>query len=127
MHRFSKYHARKITVDGIAFDSKREAQRYTELKILERSGRISELKRQVKFVLIPTQRESSTGFYKKGKHKGEPKPGKILESECAYIADFVYYIGGEMIVEDAKGMRTRDYVIKRKLMLYQHGIKIKEV
>lgn len=128
MSRFSsKYHAKKVTVDGIVFDSKREAKRYSELKIMEKAGRITELRRQVKFVVIPTQRAASPGFFKKGARKGEPKPGKVLESECAYIADFVYYIGGELVVEDAKGMRTRDYVIKRKLMLYQHGIRVREV
>lgn len=128
MSRFaSKYHAQKVTVDGIVFDSKREAKRYSELKLMEQAGRITELRRQVRFILIPTQRAASPGFFKKGIHKGEPKPGKVLESECAYIADFVYYNGSEMIVEDAKGMRTKDYVIKRKLMLYQHGIRVREV
>ena len=128
MSRFaSKYHAQKVTVDGIVFDSKREAKRYSELKLMEQAGKITELRRQVRFILIPTQRGPSSGFFKKGIHKGEPKPGKVLESECVYIADFVYYNGSEMIVEDAKGMRTKDYVIKRKLMLYQHGIRVREV
>lgn len=124
--KFSKYHARKVTVDGIVFDSKREAKRYSELKLMEQAGVITDLRRQVKFVLIPAQRGPSPGIFKKGAHKGEPKPGKVLESECAYIADFVYYNGSEMIVEDAKGLRTKDYVIKRKLMLYQHGIRVRE-
>lgn len=127
MHRYSKYHAKKITVDGITFDSKHEAQRWAELKRMQERKLITELRRQVRFILIPTQRGPSSGFFKKGIHKGEPKPGKVLESECVYIADFVYYNGSEMIVEDAKGMRTRDYVIKRKLMLYQHGIRVREV
>lgn len=52
---------------------------------------------------------------------------KLIERGVYYIADFVYYRDGEYIVEDTKGVRTKDYIIKRKLMLYVHGIKIKEV
>lgn len=127
MHRYSKYYAKKITVDGITFDSKHEAQRWAELKRMQERKLITELRRQVKYVLIPVQRGPSPGVYKKGQHKGEPKPGKLLENECAYIADFVYFNGSEMVVEDTKGMRTKDYVIKRKLMLYVHGIRVREV
>jgi hypothetical protein len=65
--------------------------------------------------------------YTKGKNKGCFKPGKLLEKECAYIADFVYKEDGRIVVEDTKGFRTKDYIIKRKLMLHEHGIRIKEV
>jgi len=82
---------------------------------------------QVKFVLIPAQREWTNEIYTKGKKKGCFKPGKILEKECSYIADFVYIENGRIIVEDTKGFRTKDYVIKRKLMLHVHGIRIKEI
>lgn len=122
-----KYGNRKYTVDGITFDSIREAHRYQELKIMQQSGIIHDLRLQVKFVLIPTQREVSAEVYKKGKNKGKPKLGKVLENECSYIADFVYLENGILIVEDAKGVRTTDYIIKRKLMLYVHGIRVKEV
>lgn len=122
-----KYGNKKYKVDGITFDSMREAHRYQELKALQKAGIIQELQLQVKFVLIPTQREESTEVYKSGKNKGKLKQGKIIERECAYIADFVYLENGVLIVEDAKGMRTKEYVIKRKLMLYVNGIKIKEV
>lgn len=125
---YRKYNNRKIIVDGIKFDSKKEAARYKELKTLERAGIIQNLQRQVKYVLIPAQYEPSGEIYTKGKEKGKPKKGKLLERECAYYADFVYSTkGGELVVEDTKGMRTPDYIIKRKLMLYVHGIRIVEV
>lgn len=114
-------------VNGIEFDSKKEAQRYQELRLLERADRISNLRLQVKYVLIPTQREASFDVYKSGPQKGQRKPGKVLENECAYIADFVYTQDGSEIVEDAKGIRTAVYRIKRKLMLERYGIQIKEI
>ena len=108
----NKYHATKVTVDGIKFDSKKEAKRYQELKLLEKAGEIHELQRQVKFRLLPSQRID----------------GKVIERECTYIADFVYFDGNNnKIVEDTKGVRTPEYVIKRKMMLYFYGIRIKEV
>ena len=123
-----KYHNKKITIDGKTFDSKKEALRYRELKLLEMAGRISELKTQVKFVLIPAQYEKASEKYTRGKKKGQYKRGKLLERECAYIADFVYKdADGAKVVEDTKGMRTKDYIIKRKLMLDRHGIRIREV
>lgn len=124
----TKYHNKKITVDGITFDSKKEANRYRELLLLEYAKKISNLRRQVKFVLIPAQYEKSTEKYKKGENKGQLKRGVLLERECSYIADFVYIDeNGKKVVEDTKGMRTKDYIIKRKLMLERHGIKISEV
>lgn len=125
---YRKYNNRKIIVDGITFDSKKEAGRYKELKILERAGIIQDLQRQVKYVLIPAQYEPSGEIYTKGKEKGKPKKGKLIERECAYYADFVYSTkGGELVVEDTKGVKTPEYIIKRKLMLYVHNIKIKEM
>ena len=123
----SKYGNRKTVVNGIEFDSRKEAQRYQELRLLERAGKISGLRLQVKYVLIPTQRAASFEVYKAGPQKGRRKPGKVLENECAYIADFVYIQDGSEIVEDAKGVRTAVYRIKRKLMLERYGIQIKEV
>lgn len=123
----SKYSNRKTVVNGIEFDSQKEARRYQELRLLERSGKISNLRLQVKYVLIPTQRTASFELYKSGPKKGMRKSGKVLENECAYIADFVYTQGGSEIVEDAKGMRTAVYRIKRKLMLERYGIQIQEV
>lgn len=109
----SKYRNNKTMVDGIKFDSEKEAERYSELKILEKAGELKNLKRQVKYVLIPAQKD---------------KNGKSLERECSYLADFVYTdVNGNTIVEDTKGVRTTSYIIKRKLMLYVHHIQIKEI
>ena len=125
--RRRKYGNTKITVDGIQFDSKREAARYKELKLLERAGVISFLQRQTKFQLIPDQHAPSNAVYTKGPRKGQRKPGKLLEKECSYIADFCYIQNGETVVEDAKGYRTEVYSIKKKLMLERYGIQIREV
>lgn len=107
-----KYGNSKITIDGIRFDSKREAQRWQELRLMERAGRITDLRRQVKFVLIPSQR-------------GED--GKVIEKQVAYIADFVYLKDGKTVVEDSKGYRTEAYRLKKKMMLYFFHIRIQEV
>lgn len=117
----AKYHNRKITRDGVTFDSRKEFRRYEELQLLQQAGEIKNLRRQVKFLLIPTQREPKIIG-----PRGGVKNGKLLERECSYIADFTYTKNGETVVEDAKGVRTREYVIKRKLMLYVHGIRIRE-
>lgn len=124
-----KYRNKKITVDGVTFDSKREYTRYCELKLLEKAGEISNLRQQVKFLLIPAQYEKATERYTRGRNKGKLKQGHLIERECAYIADFVYIDNStqEKVVEDTKGIRTKDYIIKRKLMLSRYGIKIKEV
>ena len=117
------------TTDGILHDSRKEALRWTQLLILEKAGLISCLKRQVEFILIPDHREPSTEVYQKGEKKGMPKEGKLLERKVVYVADFVYYDHrtNEKVVEDTKGVKTKDYIIKRKLMLYIHHIKIKEI
>lgn len=128
---YRKYNNRKIIVDGITFDSKKEAKRYKELKMLERVGIIQKLQRQVKYVLVPAQYERTDEVYTKGKDKGKPKKGRLIERECAYYADFVYSQNGNTIVEDVKGYRNGQaynlFVIKRKLMLYVHGIAVKEL
>lgn len=124
----TKYNATKITADGHTFDSKHEYQRYCELKLLERAGAITDLQMQVKFVLIPSQYEPDTvKVLKSGKEK--VVKGKLIERECSYIADFVYQYNGKTVVEDAKSpiTRTKEYIIKRKLMLERHNIRIQEV
>lgn len=128
MNGYRKYGNRKVTLDdGTKFDSRREYQRWLELQLLERAGRISNLRRQVKFVLIPAQYREHERFGA----SGQPiKPlRKLLEHECSYVADFVYRDDelNETVVEDAKGVRTDAYVIKRKLMLERYGIQIREV
>ena len=111
-YNWTKYNNKKITVDGQTFDSKKEANRYQELLLLEKAGVIKNLSRQVKFVLIPSQRDEN---------------GKVVERECSYKADFVYNEGEKTVVEDVKGFPTKEYIIKRKLMLEKYGIRIREV
>ena len=102
----NKYGARKLTApDGQVFDSVKEYHRWGCLKLLERAGKIKDLKRQVKFELIPKQEG---------------------ERACYYIADFTYMENGELVVEDCKGFKTDVYKIKKKLMLMEHGIRIRE-
>lgn len=116
MYRSSnnKYQNQRICIEGRWFDSKREGRRFQELRLLERGGEISDLKTQVDYELIPTQTRQH---------------GKA-ERAVHYIADFVYQDnrhGGALVVEDAKGVRTPEYIIKRKLMLQKYGIEVKEV
>lgn len=110
----NKYGNKKITVDGMTFDSKKEYNRWCELKLLERAGEISDLKRQQKFQIIPTQKDIH---------------GNVIERPVVYIADFTYtdHRTGQLVVEDTKGYKTPEYIIKRKAMLYWNGIRIKEV
>ena len=102
----TKYNNRKVCIDGINFDSVREAHRYKQLALLQKGGVIQDLQLQVRYHLIPKQEG---------------------ERSADYIADFVYIENGVKVVEDSKGVKTKDYIIKRKLMLHVHGIKIREV
>lgn len=110
----NKYGAQKITLGGEKFDSVKEFNRWCELRLLERGNEIKNLKRQVEFVLIPNQHDEN---------------GKVIERSVKYVADFVYTDRktGGMVVEDTKGFKTKDYIIKRKLMLKEYGIRIREV
>ena len=109
----NKYKSKKVNIDNIEFDSIKESRRYCELKILLAAGLIKNLEMQKKYELIPAQKID----------------GKVVERACNYIADFVYndIDSGQTVVEDTKGFKTKDYIIKRKLMLYMHGIRIKEI
>ena len=124
MRPISKYHNRKVELQGEVFDSKKEAARYMELKALEKAGKISGLQRQKKFTLIPAQYEEGTVGPRGGKKKG-----KLLEREVAYYADFVYFDEEEkdFVIEDTKGVRTKEYIIKRKLLLWLNGYQIREI
>lgn len=114
----SKFRNVKTEIDGIRFDSRKEAKRWQELKLLESAGDIICLERQVKYPLLPAQ-ERNDGTKERG---------------VDYVADFRYtemkMIGslstGKQVLEDAKGMRTPDYILKRKLLLWVHGISLKE-
>lgn len=102
----NKYHAKPTTIDGIRFASKKEANRYMELKLMERAKAIQDLKTQVKYPIIP-------------KSKYGP--------EIRYIADFTYYENGRLVVEDTKGFRTDVYKLKKRLMAEVHNIIIREL
>lgn len=105
----SKYRARKTVVDGIQFDSAKEAKRYTKLRDMERAGEIQELRLQVPFEILPSFECDGV------KYRG-----------MKYIADFVYYRNGVRLVEDVKGAKTPEYRMKKKLMAYMNHINIKE-
>lgn len=105
----SKYHAKRTSVDGITFDSKREADRYLVLKSMEEDGTIEDLRRQVRYELIPA-------FDVDGKHY---RP-------VYYVADFVYVEDGKEVIEDVKGMRTDVYKLKSKLFARRYGKVIRE-
>jgi hypothetical protein len=108
------------------FDSRKEAKRYQELILLQRVGIISDLKRQVKYELLPAQYEAVERYGKNGKRLKDEK--RLLEKAVYYIADFVYEDeDGNTVVEDTKGVKTKDYIIKRKMMLFFKKIKIREV
>lgn len=100
----SKYHSKKMVVDGIVFDSRAEANRYCELKMLERAGKIKDLSLQHKFELQPSFK----------------KNGKTIRA-ITYVADFVYFDLERMVnvVEDVKGFKTKEYLLKRKMFEYK--------
>ena len=106
-----KYRNKKTEVDGILFDSKKEANRFLVLKGMEESGEISHLERQIKFILIKGERWSDGK-----KHR-----------DTVYVADFVYQKDGDMVVEDVKGFRTPVYKLKRELMKFMYSLEVKEV
>ena len=116
--RGNKYHANKVEIDGMVFDSQKEACRYAELKILQESGIISGLRTQVEYELLPAQKDEN---------------GKVIEHEAKYVADFVYCdaLTGCCVVEDVKGYKKgaayNIFVLKRKIMLHKFGIRVKEI
>lgn len=126
-----KYGNLKVTVDGIEFDSKKEARRYSELKMLLVAGKIEDLELQKEFELIPAQYETFPRYGKKGQRLQDGK--RCIEKACVYKADFVYKQDGQKIVEDVKGYRDpasaayAKFVIKRKLLLWRYGLRIVEV
>lgn len=121
----AKYKNRRVQYQGEWFDSQRELDRYLELKLLEKAGEITALRRQVKYVLVPAQYEPDTIGPRGGVHKG-----KLIERELAYVADFVYERDGQEVVEDVKSPITEglaSFSIKKKLMLHFHGIRVQIV
>lgn len=115
----NKYRNKKTTEFGIEFDSRREALRYVELRIMQAAGEIENIKVQHSFQLLPSMKKTKENTYWERSERG-----------VVYIADFTYNKGGLLVVEDVKSPITRKspaYVLKRKLMLYMHGISIVEI
>ena len=107
----TKYHNRKAELDGIIFDSERERDRYAELKVLEKAGEIQGLALQPVFELVPAIKEN----------------GKIVQRAVTYKADFSYMRNDEIVVEDAKGVKTDVYRLKKKLMRYRYHVVVQEI
>lgn len=106
----SKYKNKKTIVNGIEFDSRKEAKRYQELLLLQKSGIITDLKRQVPYILVPVFNLNKKRY-----------------RAMNYVADFVYKENNKEVVEDTKGYRTEVYKIKKKLMAYIYQIEIREI
>ena len=107
--RASKYHAKKTVVDGIEFDSAKEAKRFTKLREMQEAGRIQGLRLQVPYEILPSFECDGV------KYRG-----------MRYVADFAYYRDGKVVVEDCKGFKTPEYKMKKKLMAYVNHINIEE-
>lgn len=105
----NKYNAKKTEIDGFRFDSAKEAKRYAKLRALEDAGKIQGLRLQVPFELLPSFECDGV------KYRG-----------MRYVADFVYYRDGKVVVEDCKGFKTAEYKLKKKLMAYINHVNIKE-
>lgn len=123
MFRRNKYHATKVTFDGITFDSKKEGLYYLKLKDMMHRGEISDLRLQVPYELLPAIYRDET-VHLKTKDK---VVRKLIQRPVTYVADFVYTKDGEEIVVDTKGVRLPDYIIKKKMMLALKGIEITEI
>ena len=119
----NKYHAKKVTICGIEFDSKKEGMRWLLLKDMERNGEITGLQRQVPFELLPAIYRDEV-VHLKTKDKTERR---LVQRAVHYVADFVYTKDGKQVVEDTKGLRLPDYILKKKMMLALKGIEISEI
>lgn len=120
----SKYGNKKARHAGIVFDSRRERNRYIILSSMEKAGEISDLRMQVSFELIPAVYETVEKQLKTKVKMVE----RCVQKATHYIADFVYKDkDGKIVVEDAKGMKTKEYMLKKKMMRAFLGIEIKEV
>ena len=113
---WNKYHAKKINIQGETFDSMAEARRWRDLQWLQRGGVIRGLQRQVKYLLVPAQYDENC---------------KLLEREIGYVADFVYYENGQIVVEDVKGYKKGPaynlFMLKKKVMYDKYKIFVEEI
>lgn len=123
--RFSKYQNKKTEVDGLVFDSKKEAKYYLVLKQRLNDGEIENLRMQVPYELVPAVWKTEVKHLK----TKDKEVRKQVQRAVHYVADFVYtdvHTGNEVVV-DTKGFRTKEYILKRKMMLAFKGISIVEV
>lgn len=120
-----KYGNRKVEKDGILFDSRKEAAYYLHLKTLLIAGEIEDLRMQVPYELLPAIYETQTVHLKTKDKTVE----KCVQKAVHYVADFVYkdVATGEEKIVDTKGFRTKDYILKKKMMRALRGIAIVEV
>lgn len=120
----SKYGNKKAKANGMVFDSRRERSRYYTLQTLEKAREISDLRMQVSFELLPAIYETVEKQLKTKTKLVE----KCVQRAVHYVADFVYKDkNGNVVVEDSKGMKTKEYLLKKKMMRSLLGIEIKEV
>lgn len=121
--RGNKYHAKSVVIDGIKFQSGKEGERFLYLRELEKRGEISNLRRQVRFELLPAAYKD---VVKHLKTKDKVVRREFLKP-VSYVADFVYEKDGQTVVEDTKGYKTKEYIIKKKMMYALKGIEIQEI
>lgn len=121
--RGNKYHAKSVVIDGIKFPSGKEGARFLHLQELEKRGEISNLRRQVRFELLPAAYKDVVKHLK----TKDKVVRRLFLNPVSYVADFVYEKDGQTVVEDTKGYKTPEYVIKKKMMYALKGIEIQEI
>lgn len=121
--RGNKYHAKSVVIDGIKFPSGKEGERFLYLRELEKRGEITNLRRQVRFELLPAAYKDVVKHLK----TKDKVVRRLFLNPVAYVADFVYEKDGQTVVEDTKGYKTPEYVIKKKMMYALKGIEIQEI
>ena len=121
--RGNKYHAKSVVIDGIKFPSGKEGERFLYLRELEKRGEISNLRRQVRFELLPAAYKDVVKHLK----TKDKVVSRVFLGSVAYVADFVYERDGQTVVEDTKGYKTKEYIIKKKMMYALKGIEIQEI
>lgn len=121
--RGNKYHAKSVAIDGIKFPSGKEGERFLYLRELEKRGEITNLRRQVRFELLPAAYKDVVKHLK----TKDKVVRRLFLNPVSYVADFVYEKDGQTVVEDTKGYKTKEYIIKKKMMYALKGIEIQEI
>ena len=121
--RGNKYHAKSVVIDGIKFPSGKEGERFLYLRELEKRGEITNLRRQVRYELLPAAYKDVVKHLK----TKDKVVRRLFLNPVSYVADFVYERDGQTVVEDTKGYKTKEYIIKKKMMYALKGIEIQEI